>query len=551
MAITYEPVSIPGFGNVDTSGATTVGTSLAGLGDKITGLGDRRQKRIDDETARKNARGLGILEMAAANVESEEELNAIAGSLGLLPGGSVKDAVVIPGGAEVINATRARLIENNGNRGIAEFRQGQGKEAEAVGRTAQSKADLNDLEKSAATAYGPQIADVLKLGHSNDPGYKDALYALNADMQKTHAGIDPNKLYQDSEANRTLGDTTNTGIVTNELGIESTRETNDFNKKANVFSLGAKSDANRDSDYNYGRTILSNTRADESYDSGRNIKEFVADLRVNGVRDTDNIQSIRNNPDFTAAEKEEAITLYGTGPGLDVTNPLKDEFAIERSEQSPINPVQNSFAGLSNTFFGTDLPTNESRGVPIQQTVSGIEGAVERSIAKAPDIQTYADAQRLREAGTLKDFAGNIGEHMTVLYPDYDWEENHKELINEIKSEFGFSNEEIVALVGQATNTGGFFNSAELADDKMRKRAAAYAATLPNIKRDYEGLMSKSAEASVIQSNIRQKKIDQQRAAENGKPEDAAKRQEEIDILTSQLLRIEADVSNRARSTKK
>lgn len=553
MAITYNPVALPAIGGSTQSQGqanSNVTTGLNELGTKITGLGDRRQKRLDDEVNRKNERGLEILKLAAANVDSEEELDQIAGQLGLLPGGSVKDAVVIPGAAGVLNTNRTRIIENSESRGDARqslARAGQ-EELTLTDSTRESDAAVNLAD--ANKTYASRIAEVQALSFSNDPRYKDAAMSLNNDMAASH-GITMNDIFSQAETNRTLTDASDTTLSTNSL----LRTENETSAQASVGQRGVNAaiQARQKNAAEIGLTTDNQAFSDGQI--SREAAQFTSDLLINGFSDARNIQAMRDS-DFDDATKVSMIAAYKAG-SLDQFNPVQDETIALDPAGKELTQVANVARTISNMLFDTNLPTNQADQLPVNRMADGIIGMVRTQIDGDPDIGTYARAQEFANSPDFE-LIGDAGLYAQKLYPDLDWEQNQLDLISSIRNRPGLNltTAEVMVLVGDTiANQGMFFNSPELADQRFIKRAEAYSKGKAAVERQYNALKTDETNAVTLQSRINEKRRDLERVKQSpeyksGDRKTYNKISDEIRTMAQTMAGIEDELDRRgSRST--
>ena len=524
----YQPVGLPSLGGAtqtSSRAADLISTGLSGLGDKITGLGDRRQRRLDEEQARKNARGLEILQLAAANATSEAELDSIAGQLGLLPGGNTKDAVVIPGSAAAINARRSEILGDDKSRGDARSSiAGAGlKEVELTDaqRTSAAEANLADAQKQ----YAGRLAEVQALSFSNDPRYKEAAIALNNDMAASH-GITANDIFDQAETNRTLTDTTNTDLSSNALtrvenetarqeSVGSRAVTAATQETERLSSIGSRAvTAATQERQTYGQTqgLKDDILRDQDAANARTANEFVSNLKTTGLSDELNIQAIRNS-DYSEAMKVKMIEAYNSGTPLNVLNPIQDEGFVYDQGGREISDITNVARTVSNMLFDTNLPVNQADQLPVGRMKDGITGMVQTQIDADPDMSIYARAQERDQSGEFDGFADDIGLYIQKQFPALDWEQNQLKLIKTVQTEEGLTPAEMLVLVGESIATQGvIFNSPELADKQLRAKAKAYKEGKPAVVRRYNALRKDETDASLLQSRINKHRLTQERA---------------------------------------
>lgn len=543
----YQPVGLPSLGGAtqtSSRAADLISTGLSGLGDKITGLGDRRQRRLDEEQARKNARGLEILQLAAANATSEAELDSIAGQLGLLPGGNVKDTVVIPGSAAVIDARRSAIIGDDKGRGDARTSLANAglKETELTDAQRKSAAEANLADAKAV--YAQDLARLQGMAFSNDPAYAQFAVDLNNRISASH-GITSNDIFDQAETNRTLTSATNTQLANDALS----RTEAQTGIQESIGSRAVTASKQRRAVYedqvayeNSERTIKK--REDfEAYD------RFIADRQLNGTSNEDIIQDVRSS-NYPPEAKTYMLEKLREGPSLDQTNPLTTDERLKliQPEVTPLSQGQSVLNGIINTIGGTSLPTNGSLDLPTSAMVSGISGAVDTAIQSSPDMRIYEQGNRLNNSEELKNFVGDIGNYASKYFRDQGvkFTEGEERTIKSIQNETGLSDGEIIAIVGATVNNESWpLLTDNLKEDAFRKRARAYKNGRSLIETDYKRLQSSRSTAQGVETEIKALEAAQARAAREGDQDKVDRYARQIGSLKEGLKRVSGELQVR------
>ena len=543
----YQPVGLPSLGgSAQTSGkaADLISSGLSGLGDKITGLGDRRQRRLDEEQARKNARGLEILQLAAANATSEAELDSIAGQLGLLPGGNVKDAVVIPGSAAVIDARRSAIIGDNKSRGDARTSVANAglKEVELTDaeRTSAAEANLAD----AKAVYAQDLARLQGMAFSDDPAYAQFAVDLNNRISESH-GITSNDIFDQAETNRTLTSATNTQLANDALS----RTESQTGIEKSIGSRAVTASEQRRAVYEDQIAYENSERAIKKREDFETYDRFIADRQLNGTSNEDIIQDVRSS-DYPPEAKTYMLEKLREGPSLDQTNPLTTDERLKliQPEVTPLSQGQSVLNGIINTIGGTSLPTNGSLDLPTSAMVSGISGAVDTAIQSSPDMRIYEQGSRLNDSEELKNFVGDIGNYASDYFRDQGvkFTEGEERTIKSIQNETGLSDGEIIAIVGATINNESWpLLPDNLKEDAFRKRARAYQNGRSLIETDYKRLQSSRSTAQGVETEIKALEAAQARAAREGDQDKVDRYARQIGSLKEDLKRVSGELQVR------
>ena len=502
--------------------ALSIGAGLDNLGQKITGLGDRRQARLDAETERKNARGLEILKLAAANTTDEGELNQIFGSLGLLPGGDTNSAVVVPGSADVINNARSRIISNRSNRAVAD-------KNDVLLRGANNELDQEELGNRFQLEYGNDLARMTNL----------RLQGRNEQAQELADSIVAN-------ASGTFG----ADFVNERLraGFEDrdTGENSRFTEASNVQTLEAGEDANRARDFNFGRTVKAAKRSDDDLASRDRVDAAVARARVQGTSQGNQLDMINDDQNLTEEERVSALQAIQTGPDLDLTNRIRDDVSIT-APAGQIDPLSNLGRSLSNAFLGTELETNQTRQVPVQAVIDGIDSRANDIIRSEPDLDIFATSQELAES--FEGFSDDIGIEIARRFPDYDISKGEQQLIKGTAARLGLTPEQTMAIVGASIdNTTLIGQSPELHNSRFIEKAEAFAANKSQIEEQYRRIQRDRTQAATWQSQINSKRQELARLQQSNNPDSDRinKLNAEISTLTTRILRTEAEFNTRS-----
>lgn len=527
MALYYQPVALPSIGGRSgqvSRSALTIGAGLNNLGDKITGLGDRRQRRLDEEHERKNARGLEILKLAAANTTDEAELNQIANSLGLLPGGDANSAVVVPGSADVINNARSRILGDNNDRAVAGRNQ-------ALFDIASNDLDAQELGTRFQAEYGQDLARMtnLRLQGKNEEAQAIAdrisevaspVFGANLVNERLRAG------FEDRD----------------------TGESSRFGEKQNVQTLERLEDQDRDRDFTFNRRVIQAGRDDKNYDSNERIRAAVARAQVNGTSVGNQLDVLADDPNLTDEEQVLAQQALTQGPSLDVTNRIRDDVSAT-APQNAVDPLTNLSRSLSNAFLGTELPTNQTSRVPVQAVIDGINSRTNDVIRSEPQLQIFETAQELAASGEFDGFADDIGIAVANRYPDYDISKDEQQLIKSVANQYNLTPEQTVALVGASIdNTTLIGQSPELHNSRFQENAKAFAADKGQIEERYNRIQRDRTQAATWQSQINSKTQELARLNQASNPDTdrIQKLNDEISTLTNRLLRVEGELNTRS-----
>lgn len=527
MALYYQPVGLPSVGSGSRSvsqAALSIGAGLDRLGQKITGLGDRRQRRLDEAEAQKNARGLEILELAAANATSEAELDEIAGSLGLLPGGTAEDAVVVPGSAAAINAARSRILGDNTSRA-------EGRRQNALFEQEQLKLDDANLEDR----FQRENADLLTRIQLGSQRGED-VSALENQLRERASGE-----FGADLVNKALEGSLNAF----DAGQKSRFTVADNAQDLEAGAVDIATDR-----FALAESRLAASRREEERTSTKKIEAAVARAQTTGSSVGNQLDQINDNPDLTPAERVRAIQAIQAGPDLDATNRIRDDITpLDPAAQ--FDPLTNTARSLSNAFLGTDLAVNQTSRIPTGVVADGIVSKTNEIIRTEPNLAIFNTALELDAQEDLVGFADDIGIEVARRYPDYDISKGEQQLIKDVATQYNLSPGQTIALVGRSIdNTTLIGQSPELHNSRFKENAKAFAAAKDDVEREYRRLQDGGVRATTMEAQITEKRRELARLQQSPNPDSdrIQKLNDDISTLTVRLQRLEGELETRSGS---
>jgi hypothetical protein len=466
---------------------------------------------------------LEILQLAAANATSESELDEIAGSLGLLPGGDANSAVVVPGSAAAINAARSRILSDNNDRAISRrnnalFEQAQGElaEAELDNQFQQDNGDL--LTQLTRAAQRGQDTAALE-----DQLAERATGTYGAD--RVNAAI--RRALEDSDRG----------------------QKSRFTRANNADTLEANADADRQRDFNFQRNVVTAGRNDKAFASSEKIRDAVAYAQTQLPTRRSQEEYLKNTAGLDNEEYVTALQALDAGPGLDTTQPIRDQLGLNApAPNGPPSAFEQGRRALV-TALGGEVRTTP-QDVPISGTIAGAEGLIQSAIATDPNLQVIDRAQGLEEE--LSGFTGNLGVFLQEKFPDYDFSKGEEQLIDNTRKRLGLTLAETAAIamdnIKVPGGIGGIGNSPELNNDAFRRAAENFKNERPAALAEYQRVQQDRLGLGTTQAQImaRQRDLARIRESSNANPEEVARIEEEISVLTNRLLATERRYAQRA-----
>lgn len=466
----FQQVGLPSGGGSTQAflaASRNVSDGLATIGSSLTNLGTRRQARAAEQEARRAAQAQQQLELAAEGVQSEDELQALIGSIAAAGGenGFGFDA------AGVLRDRRTDFLTNEGTR----IDNAQGA-AELVGLEQQNRkreVEVGQVERvdDAQRVYGEELTEITRLmdlgGQDNTLKAEALMGSLSARMAESHGADIADQVFARARGSQTRGDDARFGVGENArklLGLDLDNQgkalTNEGRDLDNTIRRGTIQKNN----YQFGRLLRQHGIDDREWQLGEDVKDVVQSLVVNAIDFEDARQialSGELNDDQLTGVMTELARLEEAAPNLfqDYTT-ISDEIASSRATTNSVELEQANELVKNMTGYNPGLaytPENNDN-INIPATVAGISANMDAATEGLPRYRIYNRAQQIQEQLDQK-VVHNLNDEIRERFPDINWnKEQH--WLNRIRNiqnqpDVNLSDAEMLSLLTEAYEARG------------------------------------------------------------------------------------------------